>query len=87
MRALVADGVTVGQLVDEIVAGAASTERDMCVEFLREIAESLPEQNLFTDKIAVKVVDLILDLADAIEGGEHTDAPDETETDERGTLQ
>ena len=83
MRAVIAKGLTLGQMVDQVIDGAAAAERDLCVAFLRRVANELPDEQLFPPNLTPMIVDLILDLADALEECEHfadNDNDDEGET-------
>jgi len=84
MRAVVPQGMTLGAMVDEVIDGAAMYERGLCVAFLRRVAQELPNEHLFPPNLEGLAVDLILDLADALENCDHFE---EAEDDEGATLQ
>jgi hypothetical protein len=72
--------MTLGEMVDEAIDGAAAHERAMAVSHLRMIARGLPEERLFPPNLTDMIADLILDLADSIENCEHFDETNEGET-------
>jgi hypothetical protein len=83
MRAFIAPGITLGALVDSVIDHAAEREREAVTDFLRGVAHTLPDEQLFPPNLVGLVTDMLLDLADAVDDLQHY----ETETTESETLQ
>ena len=81
MKAVIPDGMTIGELVDESIDNAAKYERDMAVAYLRRVAGELPDLQIFPPNLTGMVTDLLLDLADDVEACEHYN-----ETEEEGVT-
>lgn len=71
MKAVVQEGMSLGELVDESIDKTARYERDMAVAYLRGAAEDLPAERIIPPNLIDLVADLLRDLADGIEACEH----------------
>lgn len=71
MKAVVPEGMTLGELVDDSIDKTARYERDMAVAYLRGAADDLPAEGIFPPNLIDLVADLLRDLADGIEACEH----------------
>lgn len=79
MRAVIPQGMTVGEMVDEVIDGAAKQEREMAVAYIRRVAGELPEGQLFPPNLIGLISDLLLDLADDLAACEHFSESEEGE--------
>lgn len=71
MRAVIPEGLTIGELVDEVIDGAAENERQLAVGYIRRVANELPEGQLFPPNLIGLITDLLHDIADDLEACEH----------------
>ncbi len=71
MKAVVQEGMSLGELVDDSIDKTARYERDMAVAYLRGAADDLPAEGIFPPNLIDLVADLLRDLADGIEACEH----------------
>lgn len=71
MKAVVQEGMSLGELVDESIDKTARYERDMAVAYLRGAADDLPAEGIFPPNLIDLVADLLRDLADGIQACEH----------------
>jgi hypothetical protein len=68
---------------DRLFEGGRKHERELCVNFLREMAELAPEEGIFPKSAERHIIRAIESLAESIEALEHLDE----EEDERETMQ
>lgn len=71
MKAVIPEGLTIGELVDEVINNAAVNERKLAVIYIRNVATELPDWQQFPPNLVGLVTDLLLDISDEIEACEH----------------
>jgi hypothetical protein len=47
MKAVIPEGLTIGELVDEVINNAAVNERKLAVSYIRNVATELPDWQQF----------------------------------------
>jgi len=71
VKAVVPEGMTLGELVDDSIDKTARYERDMVVAYVRGAADDLLVEQLFPPNLINLIADLLRDIADGIEACEH----------------
>jgi hypothetical protein len=80
MRAIVPGGLTIGEAVDQAIQGAADHERERIVSFVRTAADELVGSGIFPRAMAQSFVNMLEELADAIETLDHHEHEHKGET-------